>query len=287
VASSWRTLQFIGWQHAEPVLRSLAFAVLNHELRGTTPAKSDEVADRPWRRNQELAAKIGPEWLNGRVDEGATRDMLAVLREGSNVDTCNKAVELIGRGISPQSIWDALFLEAGELMIRQPAITALHSMTSTNALHYGFQASGDDNTRRLLLLQNCAFVPMFRDAIRGNVANLRIDDVKPVAITKPSAALEEIFSDVSANKMNAAGKFRQYLNDGGSLRDLAIAARRLIFLKGDDAHDYKYSGSVLEDYLHVSPPLRAQFLAASAFYLKGSGDKDNTVVQRTREALKS
>jgi hypothetical protein len=31
VANSWRTLQNIGWQHSEPVLRSLAYALLEHE----------------------------------------------------------------------------------------------------------------------------------------------------------------------------------------------------------------------------------------------------------------
>src|SRR4051794_16920603 len=37
VANSWRTLQTIGWQHAEPVLRSLAYALLKHE--GDNPAQ--------------------------------------------------------------------------------------------------------------------------------------------------------------------------------------------------------------------------------------------------------
>src|SRR5712691_2247236 len=40
VANSWRTLQFIGWQHAEPVVRSLTFALLHHDLKDT-PARSD------------------------------------------------------------------------------------------------------------------------------------------------------------------------------------------------------------------------------------------------------
>src|SRR5207253_6181804 len=56
VGHSWRLLQFIGWQHAEAVLRSLAFALLNHDLKNTTPALSDDPADRPWRRNQKLAS---------------------------------------------------------------------------------------------------------------------------------------------------------------------------------------------------------------------------------------
>jgi hypothetical protein len=37
-ANAWRTLQTIGWRHAEPVMRSLAFALLEHE--GTNPASA-------------------------------------------------------------------------------------------------------------------------------------------------------------------------------------------------------------------------------------------------------
>src|SRR5262249_36840064 len=37
VANSFRALQTIGWRHAEPVLRSLTFALLEHE--GDNPAK--------------------------------------------------------------------------------------------------------------------------------------------------------------------------------------------------------------------------------------------------------
>lgn len=286
VANSWRTLEFIGWQHAEPVLRSLAFALLNHELKGTTPALSDDANDRPWRRNQGLAANLGPSWLSGKLDDGATRDMLAVLRQGTNNDACDKAVELIGRGVSPQSVWDALFTAAGELMIRQPSVPTLHTVTSTNALRYAFHASGDETTRKLMLLQTCAFVPMFRAAQRGNIAATRIDDLKPIAAKDPSTALEEIFADVSTDHISAAGRVLHYLGNGGAIRDLMGAARRLIFLKGTDAHDYKYSGAVLEDYFNVSPAWRDRVLATSVFYLKGSGDKDNTLVDRTRAALK-
>jgi hypothetical protein len=42
---------------------------------------------------------------------------------------------------------------------------------------------------------------------------------------------------------------------------------------------------VLEDYAFMAPKWRDRYLAATAFYLKGSGDKDNNLVQRTRAAL--
>jgi hypothetical protein len=159
-------------------------------------------------------------------------------------------------------------------------------MSSTNAFRYAFQASGDESTRKLVLLQNCAFIPMFRDSQRGKIADVRIDDVKPLALKEPSGAVEEIFSDVSKDKMSAARKARQYLSDGGTVSDLMNAARRLIFLKGTDAHDYKFSCAVMEDYFKVSPAWRDQFLATGLFYFKGTGAKDNAVVERTRAAMK-
>ena len=85
------------------------------------------------------------------------------------------------RGVAPQSIWDALFDGAGELLLRQPGIVSLHAVTTTNALHYAYQASGDDQTRRLLLLQNAAFLTLFRGAMggRGKVGEARIDRLEP------------------------------------------------------------------------------------------------------------
>ena len=63
------------------------------------------------------------------------------------------------------------------------------------------------------------------------------------------------------------------------------SARLLVFLKGNDAHDYKFSSAVLEDYLHVSPAWRNSFLASSLALLPGSGDRDNRLIERTRAAF--
>ena len=67
--------------------------------------------------------------------------------------------------------------------------------------------------------------------------------------------------------------------------ELIQASRRLIFLKGNDSHDYKYSSAILEDYHHVSRKWRNRYLASSMFLLEGSGRPDNPLVQRTRSAL--
>jgi hypothetical protein len=100
-------------------------------------------------------------------------------------------------------------------------------------------------------------------------------------------AIEEIFADVSNDRMTAARKLPTYLKANPQPEPMMQSARRLIFLKGTNAHDYKFSSAVLEDYQHVSPTWRDRFLAASVFNLRGSGGPDNELVKRTRAALRA
>jgi hypothetical protein len=287
VANSMRTLQCIGWQHAEPVLRSLAYALLNHSGEDN-PAKHDYAADRSWRHNQERLAKFKEDWSGGAPSSSAAAELLATLRRGSDDEACDHVVDLLNRGVAPQSIRDALFDGAGELLLRQPGLVSLHAVTTTNALHFAFKASGNDHNRRLLLLQNAAFLPLFRSAMegRGKMRESRIDQFE--ALTTAShgpSAIEEIFADSSRDRMTAPRKALAYLQAGHDASPLIDAARRLVFLKGDDPHDYKFSSAVLEDYYHASREWRARFLASSVLLLPGSGDKDNSLVKRTRAAL--
>ena len=115
-----------------------------------------------------------------------------------------------------------------------------------------------------------------------------MDELMPLA-TKASGAdaVGEIFSEVSPKtRVDAARKVLSYLEAGGDPRLFADAARRLIFAKGNDAHDYKFSSAVLEDYHFIVGEAGNRYLAASVGYLKGSGAKDNGLVTRIREALK-
>ena len=89
----------------------------------------------------------------------------------------------------------------------------------------------------------------------------------------------------------AARKMLRYLKnpsaDASAAEDVMNAARVLVFLKGNDAHDYKFSSAVLEDYYHVSPDWRDVYLASNVFKLRSSQDRDNALVERTRAALKA
>ena len=285
-ANSRRTLECIGWQHAEPVLRSLAYALL--EAKGSDPTQQDSPPDRAGRQNHELAAKIGPEWRSGRIDAGATTELLATLRHASDLDAPKAVVELLNRGVGPQSLWDALLDGAGEVLMRNPGIVGLHAVTSANALRYLYEASGDDMTRRWILLQCASFVPSFRAAAlqRGGSANdVLVDRLEPLALATPENAVAEICAEISRDRLSAARKVLTYVRANGNAKPLIDAARLLVFAKGKDAHDYKFSAAIMEDFYHVSPEWRDKYLAASVFNLPGSQAADNSLMLRARAAL--
>ena len=287
VANAWRTLNCVGWQHSEPVLRSLAYALLARE-GSANPADSDLDADRPGRKNAVLAGKLRTDWQAGKVDTHATHELLATIYGGSTDDLCSQIVEVINAGVAPQSVWDALLVGSGELLMRQPGIVGIHTLTSTNAMRYAFETCRDAETRKLLLLQNAAFLPLFRGAMqsRGNVGEQRIEQIEPAEIPSDSAAaLDGIFEAIGTNRAKAAQQTLAFARANPQPHDFINRARTLVFLKGRDSHDYKFSSAVLEDYLHVSPGWRDRFLATSVFNLKSARDNDTPLVKRTEAAL--
>ena len=290
VANSFRTLSCVGWQHAEPVLRSLAYALLKHD--GQNPAKADLPPDRPWRRHGEMLAGVRDDWNGGAPDPEAASALLSTLRTGTEEAASKQVVEMLNNGVSPQSVWDAVFTGAAEMVMRRPNILSLHAATTSNALRYAYDASGDKQTRLRVLLQNAAFLPLFR---RGNLEGPQIDELEPRAPEPVEskdagkddepATIESVFADVGRDRMAGAGKVLAYLKRHPDPKPLIDNARRLIFLKGTNSHDYKYSSAVLEDYQHVSEPLRPRFLAAASFLLLGSKAPDSELPKRIRAAL--
>jgi hypothetical protein len=288
-ANAWRTLHTIGWRHAEPVMRSLAFALLDHE--GTNPAQRDADPDRPWRENLQRVLRIRADWQRGQRPANAATDVVQALRTCTPGEGSELMVRLLNQGVDPACLWDGIFLTAGELLMRQPGIVGLHCVTSVNALHFGYTATGNDETRQLLLLQAPAFLVLFRSTMaqRGQLQNRQVDTLERMDPTAQGPqAIEEILTDISGNKVTAARKILGLLHgdaNGERARALLAGARRLIFSKGRDSHDYKYSSAALEDFYHMTPAWRNRFLATTAFNLKGATDQDSDLIRRTQAAL--
>ena len=211
-AQSWRTLQTIGWEHAEPVLRSLVFGML--DLQGDTPPAPVG----PYEANLENAAKIRQDWAIGRDDPGATEALLQAIRQATPEAASAEAVKLLNAGVSPGSLWDAAVLSACELLMHNPGILTLHATTATNALHYTYTASGDDTTRRLALFRPSAGSPCSAAAPSSPTprASTPLSPVPSSRARTMMSQSREIFTTISDDRKKAAAKAQAYLGKGGS-----------------------------------------------------------------------
>ncbi len=283
-AQSWRTLQTIGWEHAEPVLRSLVFGML--DLQGDDRPKPVG----PYDANLENAAKIREDWQFGRADAAATQSLLQVVREATPEAASAEAVKLLNQGIDPGSLWDTAILSSCELLMQSPGILALHATTTMNALHFIYSASGDDTTRRLALLQAIGWQPLYRGRAKP-ADSTRIDTMAPAADllkSRGNEAIAEIFDSINQSRQSAGQKTLAYLAGGGSPDLIFDAARRMIFHKGRDSHDYKYGAAVWEEVMHATDPRwKAPMIAAAMFNLPGAKTPDSPLMIRARESLAS
>lgn len=276
-AHSWRTLELIGWEHAEPVLRSLVYGILNG-------GRSDTAA--PYDQNRELVGQIRKDWAAGKPDPAVTTSVLQMLRQASPKDAAQAVVGHLNQGVAASSIWDGILLAASELLMRQQAIVPLHATTATNSLFYTYRQSDKDSTRLMALLQAASWMALFRDGTRarGNFPDKpNIDEFHPSE--KVPSSMAEVFDGLKQNRDQAAAQVLAYAKSGADTGPFFDAARHLIFTKGTDSHDYKFADSAFEDFKYASPGVRSQLLAASVYYLKGAREPDSPLLQRTREAL--
>ena len=252
-ASAWRTLQIIGWQHGEAVLRSLAFACLEHE--GENPQKRDADADRPWRDNLARVRTVRADWLQGNARPEATRELLQGLRKASPADASAAVAKQLAARTDPASIWDALFLFASELVLRHAEIVSLHSVTTMNALYQAYRMSGqpggNPETQLLMLLQAPAFLAMFRDNLD--------DDYRTGARVDPLAR--------NVTPPDPGGHRAAHRHQGPRRPRLQVQLRR----PGRRP-------------VHL-PPLRPHYLSANRPLLPSTDDADNTLIAQARPTL--
>jgi len=280
-AQCWRTLQAIGWQNAEPVLRSLAFALLDRQ-----GAKGTDVVG-PYVENAAFAKDIPQEWIAGTGNDSSA-SLLDALRSAAPGAIGGELVKSLKAASGPEPLWDGILKAANELLLRKPGIVALHAVTSINALHYIFGAAADETTRKTALLQAASWCTMFRDAI-GEAPRLRIDALEPADVPKaPDEALADIFATIGKSRDEAARKTLAFLGSGGTDEAVFAAARRMIFLKGRDSHDFKFGAAAWEESLLASTPQTRSILTAAMMgNLPASTTADSPLMIRARVASKS
>jgi len=286
VCNAHRMLKTMGWANNEPLLRSLVAALQNHDGQ-PNPALSPGKADRAWHHNRARVDELPDHWEVGTADSAAMRDLLEVLRQGSDVDVSDRVVELLHRGVAPESLWEAILVMAGELMLRNSGIFSVHANTTVHAMHYAFHNAANQHTRALVLLQCASFMPGFRDLLPNRQRNIDVDRLQALPLDDANAdPLDEIFANVSDDRMMATRKTLGYLQAAGDVGELMARARHFVVYNNTGAHDYKFTEALFENAVFVRPPLQAVYLASGTLYYNGSKDRQNSVIEQVLPMLR-
>lgn len=297
VANAFRTLQTIGWQHSEPVLRSLALGLLDfgrtQQVNGY--ALDDQCYPGNLKRLRESFPRLHPEWMTERGDATTASGVLATLRSATPDEICGEVTERLRKDAGGAgAVWDAVHLAAAELRMRlrtPAAITGIHAVTAASALHHSYLAAADPQTRFLLLLQAAGWMGQFRtwaEAKPENVRAFSITGMEPGEAGVPAdRALSEIFSALPADPDAAAARVLRLAAELPVRRAFFASAIRLAVAKADEVHYLKYLAALLEDVPLVGAGWQPHLTAAAVYYMKGAGDPEAAPLKRAREALRA
>lgn len=303
VANSFRTLDALGWSHAEPVLRYIA-----RELSGSSA--SDRTFTPNLARIERTLPRLPVDWAGEGRDRVATLEVYRLLREGDPDATADLICSQLSSGkVKADAVWDAIHLVAADLVFRYktggtPIGGALiHAVTSTNALRFGFDGCGDDSVRLLLLLQGVGMLgdtfirpSQKRVELRPlNLVELRDDPahrtihVADIFAGLPFKDREYVETDPRERTSSdeACRLAFAHVSDPGNVKGFEVAARTLLCVKASlDPHDIKYPAAAFEDAARVGPEWRPYLLAASVHALHGPKSHDTPALVQARDALR-
>ena len=292
VAHAWRTLNQIGFEHAEATLRSLMLGLL--DFGKNEVVNEFGFRDQAYHANREHAvafASAAPRNWDGKSSNAeATHAILDLIRTGDTAGACARAASLVRSGeCRAQAIWDATHLLAGELMMRSPGIAGVHTVTSSNSMHFAFRTARKPETKFLLMLQGVGWMGQFRQLMLGDSREgLRIDELGPLDVSGDGGeAVEQVLDSISEDTAKAA---RLALAFGKRHKEPAAyfdAARHLVNRKSTEHHMVKWPAAIFEDYHEVSPEYRPHMLATSVYYLRGTNHRTSPVLERALEAARS
>ena len=156
-------------------------------------------------RVERWVSRLPGNWAEDTGDAGLTKEIVALLRDGKGSEACDLAVRQLVEGKARAgSLWDAVHLAAGELVISvamrgsRPDGDALHANTAANALHYAFRASTLTRTRLLLTLQALAWMPLYGSLSKEKKRLVQATDITSLKegylVGPAEAAIEQILA---------------------------------------------------------------------------------------------
>ncbi|MBL8216346.1 MAG: hypothetical protein JNK87_36850 [Bryobacterales bacterium] len=287
-ANAFRTLQTIGEEHAEPVLRSLTLSLLDYgkDRKVDGYVFEDQCFGPNQRRVAETHAQLPAAVWELQSSRATVRALVKLSREASVNDGCADIAARLGKGrATAADVWAAVHLSAAEMRMRAPqarVIQGIHALTSANGLHHAYNAAADSRTRHLILLQAAGWMLQFRgqfDAFKDAPRAFSLVDLEPAASgADPLALVPKDLDAASAAVVAAAADRTARLALQRELTALTVA-------KANEVHYLKYQVAVRENLAMAAPEWHPQLLAAAVWYTKAREDAESPIVRAARELL--
>jgi len=280
----YRALKMMDGQHRVPVVRSLVYGLL-WGTPGTTTAAFDE--------NRKRIHELPSGWDSGRLDPEASRELLTLLRTASSEQALSTVIELIRRGVSPASIWDGLRLIASEILfrlarsrVRNAQLLGVHPLTTLNAYYVAYERTRRDETRRLLLLQAVAWMPLFRESLK-KLKGLSMEGAGFDGLEEPAdpITVRQAVLQADTDYVRSASMVLRVAREPEQAEQFIDQCRSLVLHKSLEHHNHKYSVAAFEEFRHTHPRWSPYLLATCLSYLPTPGNEDSDVYKRTRAAL--
>jgi hypothetical protein len=296
VANASRTLDAIGWQYAEPVLRSLVLSLLDFGME--QEVNGYKLADQCYGANLQRVAdtfkRLPANWDSKQGDQTATRELLELWRTSTPEEMCaDVAKRLTTSKARAGAVWDAVHLASAEIAMRvqgRAGIVGIHAVSSANGLRHAYSVSKAPETRYLLTLQGVGWMGQFQTAAnqRESLRTVKITELEPSGGTvSTEEAIAEIFAGIPARADASAGQILRLARETQNRDAVLNAALKLTVTKGDEVHYYKYLAALMEDIPQVSGAWQPYLTAAVAYYAKGLSHPESEPMRRAREAMKS
>ncbi len=287
-ANALRTLQTIGEEHAEPVLRSLTLSLLDFgkDRKVDGYVFEDQCFLPNQRRVAETHGQLPAAVWEPRSTRDTVRALVKLLREAPVSDGCaDVAARLAKSQATAADVWAAVHLSAAEVRMRAPqsrVIQGIHALTSANGLHHAFNAAADLRTRHLLLLQAAGWMLQFRGQLEAAKDPPRafslIDLEAATAAADPLALVPKDLDAAAAAVLTTATDRTARLALQRELTALTVA-------KANEVHYLKYQVAVRENLALAAPEWQPQLLATAVWYTKSREDAESAVVRAARELV--
>lgn len=271
-----RVLRRIGWQHAEPALRSLVLTCLVDR-----DTKSFEQV-------HELAATLPKSWLEHSGGLASTYSLSRALLTAEPAHAPKLVVEHLSKERGADRAWDAIILAGATVFSRRPgrravdgrnSLLPVHALTVPNALRSSFLQTTNDASKRLLILQAAASLAQMRDDLIRMV-DLSMKPESRIGAREEPSSMDDAFEQSSPDKVRVLLR-----RDSQDAADYANRLRQSLARVGREHHQHKYAAAMFEEAARVDAPLRPSILAGAVDYLAHNRDRETEFHRRATAML--